>query len=145
MQSFQGLCRSHLGSPDFCEYIVSWYRVKFPVEQSLGHQLGSASRTSRVSFDRRNTRQKLTTKNILSFPLVLCALTLLPPMTCHRKCVVWLLTGDICIGLHFMEKMHAWLQELLIVATLNRCCSISCSASCHLRAQTFDRVRIHQH
>ena len=49
-----------LGSQRFLRmhYLLAC-RVKFPVEQDLGHQVGSASRTSLASPARWSTRQKL--------------------------------------------------------------------------------------
>ena len=57
---FRDYADRDLGSPRFLRmhYLLAC-RVKFPVEQGLGHQAGSASRTSLASYARWSTRQKL--------------------------------------------------------------------------------------
>ena len=78
--------------------------LKFPVEQGLGHQAGSASRTSLASYARWS-RQKLKMRNGNSCFLLLLALL---PLELKAKCVVRLLTGGagrrMCHSLH--EQAH---------------------------------------
>ena len=55
-------------------------RVKFLVEQGLGHQVGSARGPHGVSFAKKNTRQKLTMRNGFEFFSFFVHLALLPPV-----------------------------------------------------------------
>ena len=61
---FRDYADRDLGSPRFLRMLcLLARRVKFLVEQGLGHQAGSASRTSLASYARWSTRQKLKMKN----------------------------------------------------------------------------------
>ena len=76
--------------------------LKFPVEQGLGHQAGSASRTSLASYARWS-RQKLKMRNGNSCFLLLLALL---PLELKAKCVVRLLTGGALTGRRMCHSLH---------------------------------------